>query len=207
MWALGALAAAATEPSVGSGSLQALVEQLASEQNDVTAIALPLLLLCVFAMALSAMASALSASVCTIRYDILPAFRVGLRTPAPARERVVLGSSLLLPLLMAVFILDAWSIGFTSNALLGLTVAICCAQLSFVPLVLGRLVFRSQGCFATVSAPWALAVLCAGAGSAVSGVTVHLITGCEAWLWIAAPASLGSSLLVFSLGQFYARAS
>ena len=138
MWALGALAAAAaTEPSIGLGSLHALVEQLALEQNDATAVALPLLLLCVFAIALSAMASVLSATVCTIRYDILGEFGAGLGTPAPARQRLVLGSSLVLALLMALFILDAWSISFTSNALLGLTVAICCAQLSFVPLVLG----------------------------------------------------------------------
>lgn len=208
MWALGALAAAAaTEPSIGLGSLHALVEQLALEQNDATAVALPLLLLCVFAIALSAMASVLSATVCTIRYDILGEFGAGLGTPAPARQRLVLGSSLVLALLMALFILDAWSISFTSNALLGLTVAICCAQLSFVPLVLGPLVFRSQGGPATVSAPWALAVLCAGAGSAVSGATMHLMTGSEAWPWIAAPASLGSSLVVFCLGRIYGRAS
>ena len=208
MWALGALAAAAaTEPSIGLGSLHALVEQLALEQNDATAVALPLLLLCVFAIALSAMASVLSATVCTIRYDILGEFGAGLGTPAPARQRLVLGSSLVLALLMALFILDAWSISFTSNALLGLTVAICCAQLSFVPLVLGPLVFRSQGGPATVSAPWALAVLCAGAGSAVSGATMHLMTGSEAWPWIAAPASFVSSLVVFCLGRIYGRAS
>ena len=208
MWALGALAAAAaTEPSIGPGSLHALVEQLASEQNDATAVALPLLLLCVFAMALAAMAAVLSAAVCTIRYDILPGYGAGLGTPAPARQRLVLGSSLVLALLMALFILDAWSISFTSNALLGLTVAICCAQLSFVPLVLGPLVFQGQGGSAAVSAPWALAVLCAGAGSALSGATMHLMTGSEAWLWIAAPASLGSSLVVFFLGRIYARAA
>ena len=95
MWALGALAAAAaTEPSIGAGSLQALVEQLASEQNDATAVALPLLLLCVFAMALSAMASVLSATVCTMRYDILQGYEASFETPAPARQRLVLGSSL-----------------------------------------------------------------------------------------------------------------
>jgi hypothetical protein len=208
MWALGALAAAAaTEPSIGSGSLQALVEQLASEQDDATAVALPLLLLCVFAMALAAMAAVLSAAVCTIRYDILPGYGASPGSQAPARQRFILGSSLVLPLLMALFILDAWSISFTSNALLGLTVAICCAQLSFVPLVLGPLVFQSRGGSAAVSAPWALAVLCAGAGSAAIGATVHLMTGSEAWLWIAAPASLGSSLVVFSLGRIYGSAS
>jgi hypothetical protein len=208
MWALGALAAAAaTEPSIGSGSLQALVEQLAAEQNDATAVALPLLLLCAFAMALSAMAALLSAAVCTMRYDILQGDREKPGIPAPARQRWVLGSSLVLALLLALSIFDAWSSSFTSNALLGLTVAICCAQLSFVPLVLGPLVIRSQAGSAAVSAPWALAVLCAGAGSAVSGASMHLVTGSEAWLWLAAPASLGSSLIVFSLGRICARAS
>ena len=208
MWALGALAAAAaTEPSIGSGSLQALVEQLASDQNDATAVALPLLLLCVFAMALSAMASVLSATVCTMRDDVLQGYEANLGTPAPARQRLILGSSLVLALLLVLFILDAWSIGFTSNALLGLAVGVCCAQLSFVPLVLGPLVFQGQGGSATVSAPWALAVLCAGAGSAVSGATMHLMTGSETWLWIAAPASLGSSVAVFCLGRIYGRAS
>ena len=142
-----------------------------------------------------------------MRYDILPGYEADLGSPAPARQRLVLGSSLLLALLLALFILDAWSIGFTGNALLGLTVAICCAQLSFVPLVLGPLVLQSQKGAATVSAPWALAVLCAGAGSAVSSATLHLMTGSEAWLWMAAPASLGSSLIVFCLGRIDARAS
>jgi hypothetical protein len=208
MWALGALAAAAaTEPSIGPGSLQALVEQLASEQDEATAVALPRVLLCVFAMALAAMAAVLSAAVCTIRYDILPGYAASLGSPAPARQRLVLGSGLVLALLLTPFILVAWSDSFTSNALLGLTVAICCAQLSFVPLVLGPLVFQGRGSSAAVSAPWALAVLCAGAGSALSGATLHLMTGSEAWLWIAAPASLGLSLVVFFLGRICARAA
>ena len=105
MWALGALAAAAaTEPSIGLGSLNALVEQLALEQNDATAVASPVIL--AICEVLSALASVLSATGCTIRYDILGEFEVGLWTPAPARQRLVLGSSLVLALLMALFILD-----------------------------------------------------------------------------------------------------
>ena len=81
--------------------------------------------------------------------------------------------------------------------------ALCCAQLSLIPLVLGPLVFRTREGFSTVSGPWALAVLCAGAGSAVSALTIYLMTGREAWLWTAAPACLGSALLLFTLGRLF----
>jgi hypothetical protein len=185
-WALGALAAVAAEPTGGLGGLPRLVEQLGVEQNDITAIALALLLLCVFAMALAAMTSIFSACLCTIRYDILPG----------AERRIGFAPILLVIIPIAALILSVWSASVASTAFLRLAFALCCAQLALVPLVVGPLAFRMN-----VGAPWALAVLYGGIGSTAGAVAVYLMTEHEAWLWTAAPASLASALLVFVLGR------
>jgi hypothetical protein len=105
-WALGALAAVAAEPTGGLGGLPRLVEQLGVEQNDITAIALALLLLCVFAMALAAMTSIFSACLCTIRYDILPG----------AERRIGFAPILLVIIPIAALILSDWSASVASTA-------------------------------------------------------------------------------------------
>jgi hypothetical protein len=204
MCVFGAIAVIATETPNGAYIMQAFMAQLASEQNEVTALVLPLLLVCVFAIALSAMSSIFSASLCTIRYDILPGFGP---EPAPAaamRRTVIAGGGLFLAIAVAFFIADAsLQISFTSSTFLALLFAFFCAQLSFVPLVLGPIIGRTKGSFATVSPLWALAVLGSGAASGVGTVTVYLITGFDAWLWAAVPVCLGSGLFLFTLARLW----
>jgi hypothetical protein len=74
MCMLGAIAVIAIETPGGADVLQGFIAQLISESNEVTAVALPLLLICVAAVALSTMSALFSASLCTIRYDMLAAF-------------------------------------------------------------------------------------------------------------------------------------
>ena len=79
MCMFGAIAVLATETPVGADVMHAFMAQLVADQNEVTVVVLPLLLVGVCAIALSTMMSMFSASLCTIRYDILPWFWPELR--------------------------------------------------------------------------------------------------------------------------------
>ena len=92
-------------------------------------------------------------------------------------------------------------IKFDSSTFLALWFALCCAQLAFLPLVLGPLLRQTNTGFGTVGPRWAFAILCSGAASAVSAVAVFVATGSEAWLWAAVPACVGSGLLLFAVAQ------
>ncbi len=71
--AFGALAAVSTATPDGAHVMRNFVRQLASQENFVAASALSLLLVGVLAMALSTMSPLLCASLCVVRYDVLPA--------------------------------------------------------------------------------------------------------------------------------------
>jgi hypothetical protein len=74
MCTFGAIAALSIATPSAADSMQDFVQQLVAQENFVADGALSLLLVAVLAIALSTMSSAFSASVCAIRYDILPAF-------------------------------------------------------------------------------------------------------------------------------------
>ena len=74
MCLFGAIAAIATETSIEADVMPAFMAKLVEDQNEVTVVVLPLLLVGMFAIALSAMMSMFSAGLCTIRFDILPLF-------------------------------------------------------------------------------------------------------------------------------------
>src|SRR5262249_13393996 len=57
----------------GAKAVDGFLRELTAEQNALAGAALSLLLLSVFAIALSTMSSLLSASLCTLCYDVLPA--------------------------------------------------------------------------------------------------------------------------------------
>ena len=214
MCMLGAIAVIAIETPGGADVLQVIVAPLISGDNDVAVVALPLLLICVFAVALSTMSALFSASLCTIRYDLLAALWPELApgegqssTEATARRRtLVAGGGIGLAVAAAFGVADAaLQISFTSSTFLALLFAFCCAQLSFAPLVLGPIVGRTRGNFGTVSPGWALVILGFGAASGVAAVTVYLATGTEAWLWSAVPACLGSGLVLFAIARAASR--
>ena len=175
------------------------------------AAALSLLLVSVVAIALSTMSSLFSASLCAIRYDVLPAFWPELESAQgqaaeEARRRAVMaGGGLYLVMIIAAFLLaDAYlQISYTSSEFLGLLFAFCCAQLSFVPLILGPVIARRSGGFGTVSSGWALVILGFGAVIGLVAVAVYLTSGNEACLWSAVPACLGSGLMLFIVARLW----
>src|SRR5204862_1070756 len=73
MCMLGVIAAVAMATPGGVDAVQVFIRELAAEPNEVAAAALSLLLVSGFAIALSTMSSLFSASLCAIRYDVLPA--------------------------------------------------------------------------------------------------------------------------------------
>jgi hypothetical protein len=168
-----------------------------------------LLLVSGFAIALSTMSSLFSASLCAIRYDVLPALcpdlasAQGLPAEEAKRRAVMMGGGGYLVMIIAAFLLaNAYlQISFTSSEFLGLLFALCCTQLSFVPLLLGPLMRRRSAAAATVSSGWALVILAVGAAVGLVGIALYASTGREAWLWAAVPACLASGLVLFMLAR------
>jgi hypothetical protein len=208
MCMLGAIAAVATETPADRNALQTFIRQLALDESLPASLCVSFLLLGMFAMALSAMSSMFSASLCVLRYDMLPALwpalgpeRIKSGNEAIARRRaILLGCGLCLAAILLVHAADSLlGIDFTSSTFLALLFACCCAQLSFVSLVLGPIAGRGIG---AVSAPWALVIVSVAAASGIAAVIVYLVTGAEPWLWAAVPACLGSGTVLFAVARF-----
>ena len=209
MCLFGAIAAIATETPIDADVMPAFMAQLVEDQNEVTVVVLPLFLICVFAIALSAMMSMFSAGLCTIRLDILPRF-----LPEPAsseaktdefiaiRRTLIAGAGFFLTVVISFFIADALlRVGVATSAFLALLFALCCAQFSFAPLVLGPMLRWASGDLGTVSPHWALTVMGCSAASGAAAVAIYVASGNEAWLWAAVPACLGTGLLVFTVAR------
>jgi hypothetical protein len=215
MCMLGAIAVVAT--AAPDGTVAAVLQQLAAQQNWAADGALSLVLVSVVAMALATMASVFSASLCAIRYDIMPAIwpefapksaqataaadAVAEAAEAAARRRTLITGSGVYVLMFAAFcIADAYS-ETNSTGVLALLFAFFCAQLSFVPLVLWPVIGRGVAGYGTVSPAWALAILGIGTAVAVGAAIIYLATGNEPWLWAAVPGCLGSSFLLFAVAR------
>jgi Na+/proline symporter len=208
MCMFGAIAALSMATPGVANSMQDFVQQLVAQENFIADGALSLLLVAVLAIALSTMSSAFSASICAIRYDLLPAFsakpRSGKTPPveeATARGRAVTASgTLCLVIFGAFYAVDTYRpMVFNGSGFLALLFAFFCAQLSFVPLVLGPLFGRTRA--GAVSPGWALGVIGCGAVVGVGSVAIYFTSGSEPWLWAAVPASLGSGFLVFIVAR------
>lgn len=202
---VGAIAVAAEPVPAGPDVAQSFIQRLAAEPNEVAALALWLLLISLFAMALSTMSALFSASLCTIRYDLLPALRPELAAgrAQPAEERtarrytIIVGGGLCLIAFIVFAIAHVLlPMNFTGNTFLALLFAFGCAQLSLAPLILGTIAGR-----ASMSPGWALGILGFGAGSGLAAVIVFFITGSESWLWAAVPACLGAGFLLFAIAR------
>jgi hypothetical protein len=210
MCMFGVIAVVSMATPGGADVIEAFIRELAAEEN-VMAVALSLLMVSVFAIALSTMSSLFLASLCTVRYDVLPAFWPELASAKAqaaeeaTRRTVMVGGGLYLVMIVAGFLsADAClHISFASSEFLGLLFAFCCAQLSFVPLILGPVIGRRSGSFGTVSSGWALVILGFGAVVGLVAVAVYLTSGNESWLWSAVPACLGSGLMLFIVARLW----
>jgi hypothetical protein len=195
----------------GADAIEAFIRELAAEENAMATAALSLLLVSVFAIALSTMSSLFSASLCTVRYDVLPAFWPDLASAKAqaaqeaARRTVMAGGALYLVMIIAGFLTAGayLQMSFASSEFLGLLFAFYCAQLSFVPLILGPVIGRRSEGAGTVSSGWALVILGFGAAIGLVAVAVYLTSGNESWLWSAVPACLGSGLVLFILARLW----
>jgi len=195
----------------GANAVAGFLRELTAEQNALAAAALSLLLLSVFAMALSTMSSLLSASLCTVRYDVLPSLWPELASAKAdgageaTRWTAIAGGGLYVVTTIAGFlIVDAYlQVNYTSGTFLALLFGFSCAQLSFVPLIFGPLLGRTREGFATVSSTWALVILACGAAAGLIAVAIYIATGSEPWLWAAVPACLASGLLLFALARLW----
>jgi len=195
----------------GANAVAGFLRELTAEQNALAAAALSLLLLSVFAMALSTMSSLLSASLCTVRDDVLPSLWPELAsakaddTGEATRWAAIAGGGLYVITTIAGFlIVDSYlQVNYTSGTFLALLFAFSCPQLSFVPLIFGPLLGRTREGFATVSPAWALVILASGAAAGLVAVAIYIATGSEPWLWAAVPACLASGLLVFALARLW----
>jgi hypothetical protein len=197
---VGALGAAA---AFGEGiGMPEFAERLLQQDNFMSTGAVAFLLVAVFAAAFAMMSTAFSASLCAIRYDILPAIWPELRSDAGspaeqtvARQRAVVAGAGFYVLMLIAFGLVA---GLGGSRLV---VAFYCAQLAPVPLILGPVIARARGGYGIVNAGWALAIVAISAVIGIGAVAVHLATGGELWLWAAVPATLGAGFLLFAIAR------
>jgi hypothetical protein len=205
----GAIAAIAVGAEAGAAVVESFTAGLGAA-GDIAAVVSPLLLVCIFAAALSATGALFSACLCTVRYDLLAPFSPELapgqtepeREATARRRTLAVGGGLALAVAVAFCCADAFlHIGVASRTFVAMMFAFCSVQLSFVPLVLGPIVGRGREGSGTVSAGWALAILGFGAASSAVAVAASLATGVEAWLWSAAPACLGAGLVLFAMAR------
>jgi len=199
----GTIAVLATDMPAGDGIVQSFVARLASQQNDLAGAASWLLFVSVIAMAVLTMSAMFSATLATIRYDIIPAVWPSLTSElakpsdqAVADKRAVVAGG---GLCLAIFVVlasinDDPDLSFIGVSFLDLQVACLCAQLAFSPLVLGPLI---GGNSAAVSPARAIAVLAAGIAAGQGAIIVSLQPEHKAWLWSAIPSCLGSGLSLY----------
>ena len=188
----GALAATVMEMPGGTNVMQAFLAELSSGENPVATMVFSLLLVAVFAIALSTMSAAFSAGICTIRYDIQPPGRKADATNSIASR------SFFLAVIAGAGIADTvLPLSFTSSSFLALVFALAAPPLAFVPLILGPMINRK----ASVGSGWALLILGTGAASLAGGVSGYMATGDDAWLWAAAPVCLALSASLYAIGS------
>lgn len=209
----GAIAATAVGTQGGATALQAFVARLVAS-GDIAVIVVPLLLMSVLLAALAAMSALFSACLATVRYDMLA---LGWPEPSPgqggpsreatARRRTLVAGCLLVFAVATLFrAADAFlPIRAPGSLFVALVFALCCAQLSFAPLVLDAILDRKRGGSGRVSARWTLVILASGIASALVALIVYFATGAEAWLWSAVPLCLGTGL-VLSVARHFTRA-
>ncbi|MGZ5881721.1 MAG: hypothetical protein ACXWJO_08165 [Xanthobacteraceae bacterium] len=205
--ALGSLAVATMGPSSLMSGLDDVFRQLAAGQNLVEVIAGAFMLIGLLAIVLSAMSALLSASLCALRYDVVPLLIAGppstgspVTDEASVRRRsVMLGGGIYLIVFLVAVAAEALELRSTSTA--ALLFAVAGTQLSYVPLVLGPIIGATGRGFGPVSQGWAMVIICAGFLGTVCAVALSLATADEWGLWAAIPANLGLSVLLYALVQ------
>ena len=148
----GTIAVLATGMPDGADILQSFIGWLASQQNGVADAASGLLFVSLIAMALVTMSAMFSATLATIRYDLIPALSPGPAQPDQAlarRRAVTAGGGVCVAMLIILSLLnDYLDPSFAGARFANLQLACFCAQLAFAPLVVGPMVFGNAGIMA-----------------------------------------------------------
>ena len=209
--AFGAIAGVVLALPDAPGAPHAFASQLASADNLIAAVAAVLFAVCIFTAALSTMSALVAAGRATLRCDVLaPRERVAIVTATPqpseatVRKRTSVASIVALGAAFAVAGAIAWNSSrddLATGTLPAMLAAICCAQLSFAPLVMGAIVGRTRGESSRVNPNWAAAILAVGAVGVIVAVAGYVATGNDAWLWAAVPVNLGSGFLVYAIAR------
>jgi hypothetical protein len=196
----GTIAVLATGMPGGADIPQSFIVWLASQQNNVADAASWLLLVSLIAMAVVTMGAMFSATLATIRYDLIPAISPSLAQPSDQaltrRHAIAAGGGLCVAMLIILFLLnDYLDPSFAGARFANLQLACLCAQLAFAPLVVGPMILGNAG---VVSPAWAIAVLGAGVAAGQGLVIVSLQPEYKTWLWAAIPACLGAGLSLYA---------
>jgi hypothetical protein len=206
----GAVAGLTLATPAPGGVVQAFIAQLVAQEKFMATTVLLFLLFGLFAMAVSTMSSLFSASLCAIRYDIVPAFwskstsaqTLPTQEAQAIRWTMIAGAGMGLAVLAAFYIADAdLKITFASAKFLVLVFGFSSLQLSFVPLVLGPLIVGSDGS-GIVSPGWALAIMGVSAAIGIGTTAPYLATGYDPFLWVAVPGCLGSGAFLYLIARF-----
>lgn len=197
----GTIAVLATGMPDGADILQSFIVWLASQQNNLADAASWLLLVSLIAMAVVTMSAMFSATLATIRYDLIPAVSPSLAQPSDQalarRHAIIAGGGLCVAMLTILCLLnDYLDPSFASARFVNLQLACLCAQLAFAPLVVGPMILGNAG---EVSPAWAIAVLGAGVAAGQGLVIVSLQAEYKTWLWAAIPACLGVGLSLYAV--------
>jgi hypothetical protein len=203
----GTIAVLAAGMPDGADILQSFIGWLASQQNGVADAASGLLLVSLIALAVVTMSAMFSATLATIRYDLIPAVSPSLAQPsdqALARRRAVTaGGGVCVAVLIILSLLnDYLEPSFAGARFVNLQLACLCAQLAFVPLVVGPMILGTAGATSPV---WAIAVLGAGVVAGQGLVIFSLQPEYKTWLWAAIPACLGVGWLLYAVALLRTR--
>jgi hypothetical protein len=206
---IGAISAVVTGTSGVANVMKEFVDQLAAPTNPIGVVIISLLLISLFAIVLSTMSSLFSASLCSIRYDILPLLSQAIFLNSPpadetrmGRRTIAFGFCIYVMIFIVFIIVDQVTrIKLTSGLVVALFFTVASTQLSYVPLVLGPIIGKASRGFAPVTPGWALIIICSSFAIGICAVTIYLITQDESWLWTAVPANLAFALLLFVVAQ------
>jgi hypothetical protein len=200
---------ALASPTVTISDISSFVQALLNSPNALVLGILSSFLAAVFAIALSTISSVFSASLGTIRYDIIPALKPSW-SPGVAdasnedlaqQWTKVAGICLYLIIASGLYWVDSQGLKFDSGKFLAFLFAFYCAQLSFVPLILGPLYRKKGEKFGTITPAWAFATLMSGTAAGIGMLLIYFQNDDDRWLWGAVPACLFCAFVMFGIGR------
>jgi hypothetical protein len=205
----GAVAGLTLEGAFPEDVFQVFIARLVMQDNFVATTVVSFLLISLFAVVLATIGSLFSASLCTIRYDIMPLFWPE-STPVLAdvtkekgasRWTTFAGLGIGFATYLAFYLIGVESEKtYASAKFLGLVFGFSSAQLSFIPLVVASFVSEDFE-FGTLTPGWALTVMIVSSAIAFGITVIALLTGHDWWLPFVVPACLGSAASLFAIGR------